>query len=148
RGFKCFLAPSGVDEFPAVDESDLRGVLPAIASREVPLLVHAELPCHLAAPAAGTYEAFLASRPPTAEAAAIALMVRLAREFRAHVHIVHVSSAEGVDEIRRAKAGGVRVTAETCPHYLMFDSADVPEGATEFKCAPPIRDARHRAALW
>jgi allantoinase len=165
RGFKCFLVPSGVDEFPAVDEGDLRKALPILARRGVPLLVHAELHPESnpqsglrepeAAPsvskdAAGNprYAAYLATRPASMELNAIRLMVRLAEEFKARVHIVHVSSAEGVEAIAAAKAGWAPITAETCPHYLTFTAADIPDGATEFKCAPPIRDASHREALW
>jgi len=148
RGFKCFLAPSGVDEFPMVGEPDLRAALPILARRDVPLLVHAEDPACLQHPSDPSYPSYLSSRPPRAEAAAIAMMVRLAREFGARVHIVHVSSAEGVEAIARAKADGAQITAETCPHYLTFSAADVPDGATEFKCAPPIRESGHREALW
>src|SRR5206468_7038625 len=83
-----------------------------------------------------------------AEVEAIRLMIRLAREFRTHVHIVHVAAAEAVDELAQAQAGGVAITAETCPHYLSFAAEEIPRGATEFKCAPPIREARHRDALW
>ena len=148
RGFKCFLVPSGVDEFPAVDEQDLRRVLPILARRTVPLLVHAEDPTRISHPAHPTYEAFLASRPPAAERDAIRLMIRLAAEFHARVHIVHVSSAEGVAAIAAARVDGTPITAETCPHYLTFAAGEIPDGATAFKCAPPIRDAAHRAALW
>ena len=148
RGFKCFLVPSGVDEFPAVDEGDLRLALPILARRGVPLLVHAEDPARITQPTHPTYQAFLASRPPEAERDAIRLMIRLAKEFRARVHIVHVSSAEGVAAIAEAKAERVPITAETCPHYLTFAAGEIPAGATTFKCAPPIRDATHRAALW
>jgi allantoinase len=155
RGFKCFLVPSGVDEFAAVDEDDLRQALPVLARRNVPLLVHAESPSVIAECGSRnadsnpqSYAAYLASRPPSAEVEAIRLMARLAAEFRAHIHIVHVSSAEGVDAIAAAKAASVRITAETCPHYLTFAAAEIPDGATEFKCAPPIRDSAHREALW
>jgi len=157
RGFKCFLVPSGVDEFPAVDEADLRAALPILARRNVPLLVHAEDPAclttfvpsvtHVTSPASQAYQTYLASRPPEAERAAIEMMIRLSREFGVHVHIVHVACADGVDEIARAKSGGVRITAETCPHYLTFAAEEIPAGATAFKCAPPIREARHRDAL-
>jgi allantoinase len=155
RGFKCFLVPSGVDEFPAVDERDLRTALPIIARRSVPLLVHAESP-GLINPQSNQqsaihnqqYSRYLMTRPPEAEAEAIRMIVRLAREFGAHAHIVHVASAEAADEVARAKAGGVALTAETCPHYLTFVAEEVPDGATEFKCAPPVREARHREALW
>jgi allantoinase len=148
RGFKCFLVPSGVDEFPAVDEPDLRRALPILARRNVPLLVHAEDPARITHPAHPTYRAFLASRPPDAERDAIRLMIRLAEEFRSRVHIVHVSSAEGVAAIAAAKTDGTPITAETCPHYLTFAADEIPDGATTFKCAPPIRGAEHREALW
>jgi allantoinase len=162
RGFKCFLVPSGVAEFPAVRESDLREAMPILARHGVPLLVHAEAPDLIGSPerlalqsedgARGfqpsVYACYLATRPPEAEVAAIQMMIRLAREFGVHVHIVHVACAEAIDELARAKADGVRITAETCPHYLTFSAEEVPDGATEFKCAPPIRAARHRDALW
>jgi allantoinase len=154
RGFKCFLVPSGVDEFPAVGESELRRAMPVLARRGVPLLVHAESPSHLrsypthqAHPTYPSYSTYLATRPPEAEVEAVRLMVRLAREFGVQTHIVHVAAAEAVDEIARAKSGGVPITAETCPHYLTFDADEIPDGATEFKCAPPIRESRHRHAL-
>ena len=151
RGFKCFLVPSGVSEFQHVDEADLRDTLPVLAHRRVPLLVHAEAPDHLRHAGGGdpvVYAHYAATRPPDAEVAAIELMVRLAREFGARVHIVHVASAEAVDVVAGAKADGVPVTAETCPHYLTFTAETIPDGATEFKCAPPIRETRHREALW
>jgi len=208
RGFKCFLVPSGVDEFPPVGERDLRDAMPIIARRGVPLLVHAEHPdviadcglriADLLRIEGGTdglaiadllkrgdlgdledlaqssipqssinpqspilqsainpqsailnpqYALYLTSRPPLAEVEAIQLTIRLAREFGARVHIVHVASVEAADEIARAKADGISVTAETCPHYLTFAAEEIAAGATEFKCAPPIRDARHRSAL-
>jgi allantoinase len=156
RGFKCFLVPSGVDEFPAVGERDLRAAMPILVRRGIPLLVHAESPAHLNLPQAtpatpatrSTYSNYLATRPPEAEVEAIRLMARLAQEFHARVHIVHVASAEAADEVARSKAAGAPITAETCPHYLTFAAEEVPDGATEFKCAPPIREARHREALW
>ncbi len=148
RGFKCFLAPSGVDEFPMSGEGELRAALSILARHDLPLLVHAEAPEYLSTPVRSDYAAFLASRPPMAEAAAIRMVAGLAGEHGARVHVVHVASLEAADEVRQAKASGVRVTAETCPHYLTFASADIPSGATEFKCAPPIRGARHREALW
>jgi allantoinase len=148
RGFKCFLAPSGVDEFPAVNEDDLRQALPILARRNVPLLVHAEDPSCLTDPAHPTCQSYLASRPPESELEAVRLMIRLAEEFKARVHIVHVSSAEAVEAIASAKADWVPITAETCPHYLTFAAGEIADGATQFKCAPPIRDAAHRAALW
>ncbi len=151
RGFKCFLVPSGVDEFPAVTEQDLRLALPILAKRGVPLLVHAEInPPANPQPAIHDpqYAAYLASRPVAMELDAIRLLIRLAEEFKARLHIVHVSSKEGVEAIASAKADWVAITAETCPHYLTFAAEEIPDGATEFKCAPPIREAPHRAALW
>jgi allantoinase len=155
RGFKCFLVPSGVDEFPAVDERDLRVALPVLAEHDLPLLVHAELPGPIEAAGAAAangdpraYSTWLASRPARAELEAIELVVRLAREFGARIHIVHVSTAEAIPLIRRARADGLRITAETCPHYLTFAAADIGAGATQFKCAPPIRDRANRDALW
>jgi allantoinase len=165
RGFKCFLVPSGVPEFPAVTEDDLRLALPILARRGVPLLVHAELnpesdphaglrePQAALSSAKGAirdpqYATYLATRPASMELNAIRLMIRLAEEFKARVHIVHVSSAEGVEAIAGAKAAWAPITAETCPHYLTFTADEIPDGATEFKCAPPIRDASHREALW
>jgi len=160
RGFKCFLVPSGVEEFQPVDESDLRRAMPMVARRSVPLLVHAESPGivarafqareHARDPerVALRYSTYLATRPPEAELEAVRLMIRLAAEFGTRVHIVHVAAAEAVDEIARAKARGVPVTAETCPHYLTFSADDIADGATVFKCAPPIRQPSHREALW
>src|SRR5438105_8166448 len=148
RGFKCFLVPSGVDEFQHVGESELREAMPVLAGRGVPLLVHAESPETIVPPTRSTYEAYLASRPPEAEVEAIRMIIRLAREFGTRTHIVHVACAEAVEEISRAKLDRVPITAETCPHYLMFAGEEIAEGATEFKCAPPIRHSHHREALW
>src|SRR4029453_12582686 len=123
RGFKCFLVPSGVDEFPAVGEHDLRRAMPILARRDVPLLVHAELPEFLREPTHSTYQTYstyLATRPAAAEVEAIRLIVRLASELGARAHIAQVPAAEAVQEIELAKADGVPITAETCPHYLTF----------------------------
>jgi allantoinase len=154
-GYKCFLVPSGVPEFANVSEKDLREALPMLAALDAPLLVHSELPGPIEAAARklaksdpAKYKTWLASRPPGAETKAVAMMIRLAREFNARVHIVHVSSELSVALIRRAKKAGVRITAETCPHYLFFSSDSIPNGRTEFKCAPPIRDLRNAKNLW
>ena len=152
-GIKCFLCPSGVDEFPHVGESVLDEALPVLRSLSLPLLVHAESPAVLdragAPPGdARAYARYLATRPPQAEVEAIEMLVRLARRHGARVHVVHVSSREGLAVIEAAKAGGLRISAETCPHYLTFDSRDIAAGATLYKCAPPIRSAVHREALW
>jgi len=152
RGFKCFLSPSGVPEFAHVDQNDLIAALPLLRRRGLPLLVHAEWPASLrtisvsADPRA--YATWLDSRPEGAERDAIALLIVLSREFGAHVHIVHVASAAALRLLREARAEGLPVTAETCPHYLTFSADEIPPGATEFKCAPPIRDAATRDALW
>jgi allantoinase len=154
-GFKCFLVPSGVPEFAHISEDDLRAALPIFAALDTPLLVHAELPGpieeanrKLAKSDPEKYRTWLLSRPPGAETKAIEMMIRLAREFTARVHIVHVSSELSVPLIRRAKKEGVRITAETCPHYLFFNSGSIRNGRTEFKCAPPIRDSRNNKGLW
>ena len=151
RAFKCFLSDSGVDEFQNVTEDDLRAVLPVLARRDIPLMVHAELPSRLReAPAGGSrsYANYLASRPPEAEVEAVRLLIRLSDECRARVHVVHVSSARSALLIREARSRGVSISAETCPHYLTFAAEEIPEGATEYKCAPPIRDGSERDGLW
>jgi allantoinase len=155
-GFKCFLVASGVDEFPHVTEGDLRQALPVLARLGALLIVHAELPGPIAE-ASGfgdsygsstKYETFLSSRPAAAENEAIALMIGLAREFNIAVHIVHLSSAEALPMLRSAQQSGVRISAETCPHYLHFVAQEIPSGATEFKCCPPIRERSNREELW
>jgi allantoinase len=150
RGFKCFLVPSGVDEFEHVNEHALRRVMPVIARRDRPLLVHAELPHYLATHAgrAASYPDYEATRPVEAEVRAIEMVAALARDTGARVHIVHVSSAAGVAAIAMARESGVRITGETCPHYLAIADHEIADGATEFKCAPPIRRAADREALW
>lgn len=151
RLFKCFLVPSGVEEFPAVQEGELRAALPTLVALDVPLLVHAELPAHIVAVPQGDprcYDTYLASRPDVAETEAVAMVVRLAEEFGARVHIVHLSSARSLAIIGAARARGVRITCETCPHYLSFAAEEIADGATEYKCAPPVRDAATRDALW
>ncbi len=152
-GFKCFLCPSGVDEFPPVTGSELRRAAPALASLGALLMVHAELPAALeeAGNATGdprSHATWLATRPVAAETAAVELLVNLARDTGVRIHVVHVSAPETLDLIGAARSAGARITAETCPHYLGFAAEDIPDGATEFKCAPPIRDARRREGLW
>jgi allantoinase len=169
-GFKCFLIHSGVDEFPNVTEDDLRQALPELTRLDAVLIVHAEVPGPISRtgiPACSSdleslcleeradrnvcptkYETFLASRPRAAEDEAVALMIRLAREFGTRVHIVHHSSADSLPLLRDAKAAGLKITAETCPHYLTFAAEEIPDGATEFKCCPPIRERENREQLW
>ena len=150
RGFKCFLSPSGVDEFAHVTETDLREALPILAQLGLPLLVHAEMPALLRQPSGDPrcYATWLESRPSHAEDKAIELLVELAREYRTPVHIVHLASADALPALRAARASGLPLTVETCPHYLTFASEDVRDGATLFKCAPPIRERAHRERLW
>lgn len=157
-GFKCFLIDSGVPGFAWVDENDLRLALPHLRGAGLPLLAHAEVAGpieaetkHLQTSARGwrRYSAYLASRPHLAESDAIALLVKLAEEFRTPVHIVHLSSAgAALTLLELARARGLPITVETCAHYLFFAAEEIPDGATEFKCAPPIRDANNREALW
>jgi allantoinase len=148
-GFKCFLVPSGVDEFQHVTEADLREAMPELTRLGAMLIVHAELPETIRTDSDdGDYQSFLHSRPRAAENDAIELMIRLSREFDTRVHIVHLSSAEALPQLRAAQEAGVKITAETCPHYLHFTAETVPDGATEFKCCPPIREETNREELW
>lgn len=141
-GFKCFLVDSGVAEFGWLDERGLKEALEALAGTNRPLLVHAELGEHLHDVAGDprSYVRYLDSRPRSAENAAIELVARLAS--KTHAHIVHLSSADALPFI------GGNVTAETTPHYLYFASEDIPDGAPEYKCAPPIRERDNREKLW
>ncbi|HUE87845.1 MAG TPA: allantoinase AllB [Vicinamibacterales bacterium] len=150
RGFKCFMSPSGVDEFSHVSETDLRNAMPVVARLGVPLLVHAEWPARLRTPRGDPrrYRTWLDSRPPEAEVAAIDLLVRLAREFGTHVHIVHLATGDAIPTIRAARAEGIAVSVETCPHYLFFAADDIADGDTRMKCAPPIRERAERTRLW
>jgi allantoinase len=151
-GFKCFLIHSGVDEFPNVTEDDLRIALPELTRLGAILIVHAEVPGPISTTGiTGSpveYQTFLASRPRAAENEAVELMINLAREFGARVHIVHHSSADALEELRAAKTAGLKITAETCPHYLTLAAEDIPDGATEFKCCPPIRERENCEQLW
>jgi allantoinase len=146
-GFKCFLAPSGVTEFEHVGEAELRRAMPVLARLGAPLLVHAEAPAYLREPAGASHGDWLASRPPEAECEAIAMMIRLAKETGARVHIVHLSAAEALPLLDRARHDGLPITVETCPHYLSFAAEEIPDTATEFKCAPPLRSRENQARL-
>ena len=150
RAFKCFLSPSGVDEFPAVSEHDLREAFPVLARLGLPLMVHAEDPACLLASRGSSrkYGDYLTTRPAAAERTAIMLLTQLMARNPTPVHIVHLSSASSLDIVRTARARGLPLTVETCPHYLTFAAEEIPDGATEFKCAPPIRDKAERDALW
>jgi allantoinase len=152
-GFKCFLCPSGVEEFPPMSPGGLREAAPALAALDALLMVHAEWPPALEGAAGNpgdrrSHAAWLAGRPVTAETEAVRFLIGLARDSGLRVHVVHVSASETIDLIDAARAEGIRMTAETCPHYLGFAAEEIPDGATEYKCAPPIREARHREGLW
>ncbi|MBA3634296.1 MAG: allantoinase AllB [Acidobacteria bacterium] len=155
RGFKCFLIHSGVDEFPHVTESNLLEAMPELARLNSVLLVHAELPEPIenaAEELAGSnpqdYQTFLKSRPRASENEAVELMIRLCRETGARVHIVHHSSADVLPLLKAAKVEGLPLTVETCPHYLTFAAEEIPDGATHFKCCPPVRERENREKLW
>jgi allantoinase len=156
-GFKCFLIHSGVDEFPNVTEEDLRAAMRELSKLQSLLIVHAEMPAPVEEASARqaasgrdprSYQTFLSTRPKEAEDEAIALVLRLSRETGTRVHIVHHSSATALPMLRAAKKDGVPVTLETCPHYLSFVAEDVPDGATEFKCCPPVRERENSEQLW
>lgn len=155
KGCKCFLVPSGVDEFPHVCADDLRTALPELAALGSVLLVHAEMPGPIERAAedlAGcdpqAYQTFLRSRPRASENEAVALMIELCRATGARVHIVHHSSADALPLLRAARAEGLPLTVETCPHYLTFAAEDIPDNATHFKCCPPVRERENREQLW
>ncbi|HEX5290139.1 MAG TPA: allantoinase AllB [Streptosporangiaceae bacterium] len=150
-GFKCFLLDSGVPEFPPLDAAGLRTALGTLAEVDALLIAHAEDAAEIKdmKPGSGRdFGSFVASRPPVAERRAIEKVISAAAATGARAHIVHLSAAECVAMISGAKAAGIRLTAETCPHYLYFAAEQVPDGATEFKSCPPIRDAVNREALW
>jgi allantoinase len=156
-GFKCFLIHSGIDGFTWVDETELRLALAKLKRTGLPLLAHAEVagPVDAATEALRAsgadwrrYATYLASRPDAAEVDAIALLIRLAEEFDTPIHIVHLASAKALPMLKEARARGVPVTVETCVQYLWFAAEEIPDGATEYKCAPPIRGKANRDALW
>jgi allantoinase len=154
-GFKCFLIYPGCDGFTMIDQQQLEAALPYIAESGLPLLVHAELAgpideavLRLRDADWRSYATYLASRPDEAELQAIRLMIRLCREYRFRLHIVHLSTALALDDLRAARAEGLPITVETCPHYLHFSAEGIADGATLWKCAPPIRSGANRDALW
>ena len=154
-GYKCFLIYPGCDGFTMIDQQQLEAALPNIAQSGLPLLVHAELagPIETAAPSLAnkdwrSYATYLASRPDEAELQAIRLMIRLCRQYKFHLHIVHLSTALALDDLQKARAEGLPITVETCPHYLHFTAEEIPDGSTLHKCAPPIRARANREQLW
>lgn len=149
-GFKAFLTHSGIDEFPNVRETDLRKVMPIIARHNLPLLVHCELTTDDIPSVTDkrSYRQYLASRPTRWEVEAIGMMIRLCEEFACHVHIVHLSSANSIEQIAEAKSRGLPLTVETAQHYLYFNAEAIPDSNTAFKCAPPIRERANNELLW
>ncbi len=145
-GVKCFLIDSGVPEFPPLP--DPGPALVEIAAFDGLLIAHAEDGALVTAAAGRRYADFVASRPAAAEDSAIGLLLRRARETGARVHVVHLSSASALPLLAAARADGVRVTVETCPHYLALTAEEVPDGDTRFKCCPPVRGDANRDALW
>jgi allantoinase len=147
-GFKSFTVDSGVPEFPPLDPAGLERAARQLAELDSLLLVHAEDPACISAGDGRGYEAFLRSRPDEAETRAVTRVVEIARRTGVRLHILHVSSAAVLPVLGAARADGVRVTSETCPHYLALAAEDVPAGATQFKCCPPIRERANRELLW
>jgi allantoinase len=154
-GFKCFLVHPGVEEFSMVCEEDLREALPLIADTGLPLLVHAELPGPIDAATQRLYKAdwtrydtYLQSRPDEAERAAISLMLFLCREYGFRLHIVHLATGTALQMLRAAQEEGLPVTVESCPHYLHLEAEQIADGATQRKCAPPVRGHENREQLW
>ncbi|WP_020387459.1 allantoinase AllB [Kribbella catacumbae] len=150
-GFKCFLLHSGVDEFPPLDQAEVESAMRELSSFDGLLIVHAEDAHRIdnaPAPDGASYRRFLESRPRDAENAAVAQVIELARRTGCRVHILHVSSADILPMLASARSSGVRITAETCPHYLSFAAEEIPDGATQYKCCPPIREAANRELLW
>jgi allantoinase len=150
-GFKCFLLHSGVDEFPPLPPADLDAYLATLHGFGGLLIVHAEDSRAIdraPSPHGGRYLDFLASRPRTAENLAIAQVIEAARATRGRAHILHLSSSDALPMLAGARREGVRITAETCPHYLALCAEEIPDGATQFKCCPPVREAANRELLW
>jgi allantoinase len=147
-GFKAFMCPSGIDEFPAADEQTLREGMKRIAALGSILLVHAEDPSRLAPPAGTSARDFIWSRPADAELQAISLALAIAEETGCRLHVVHVSTARGVELIHEAQQGGVDASGETCPHYLLYVESDMERMGGIAKCAPPFRTAIDREKLW
>jgi allantoinase len=151
-GFKCFLINPGIEGFAMIERHELEAALPELARTGLPLLVHAELAEHLY-PGGETddwtqYATYLRSRPDGAELAAIRMLIDFCRRYSFPLHIVHLSTAQALQELADARSEGLPITVETCPHYLHFCAEEIPTGGTLFKCAPPIRSRENREALW
>jgi len=150
-GFKAFLTHSGIDEFPNVIATDLDAAMPLLSKYNIPLLVHCELSDDVHGDHLNenptSYHAYLHSRPKEWEDKAVNLMIDLCQKHDCAVHIVHVSSSTALPLIEKAKASGLKITAETCPQYLLFDAASINDGETIYKCAPPIREKENNQKL-
>ena len=154
-GLKAFMINSGIDEFPFVNEIDIRKVFkhlePLSGIKEIPFLFHAEVISDIIKPnnySGYSFKSFLETRPDVMETKAVELLIKLCREFRFRIHIVHLSSSESIDLIKAAKKEGLPLTTETCPHYLYFSSDEIPDNDTRFKCTPPIRNNINKELLW
>ena len=147
-GFKCFMTDSGVAEFPPLDDAQLAEAVRQVAELDSLLVVHAEEAAGIGTASGRLYRDFVASRPAHAEVAAIARLAGLAKETGARVHVLHLSAASAVPLLAEARADGVKISAETCPHYLTLTAEQVKDGHTEFKCCPPVRDAANQERLW
>jgi allantoinase len=150
-GFKSFLLHSGVDEFPPLNPQELEDALRELKSFDALMIVHAEDSDTIEQapqPHGDHYTDFLGSRPRVAENLAIARVIALARRTGARAHVLHLSSSDALRMIADAKRDGVRLSVETCPHYLTFTAEEIADGATQFKCCPPIRESENRDRLW
>jgi len=148
-GVKAFLCHSGIDDFPNVSRKHLAVAMPQLADAGVVLLAHAEIATPVPPmPNPRSYSDYLATRPPSFERDAIEMLIELCRETGCRTHIVHLADAGSVDRLQAARAAGLPITVETCPHYLTFTADEIADGQTQFKCAPPIRDAENRERLW
>jgi allantoinase len=150
-GFKCFLADSGSPEFPPVGAREMTEAMHVLARLDRPLLVHAEsaeAAAVISQPSGRSYAGYLAACPRGLENLAVAQVIEAARVTGCHAHIVHLSSSDALPMIASARREGVRVTAETCPHYLTLAAEEIEDGDTACKCSPPIREASNRELLW
>lgn len=149
-GVKAFLVYSGIPEFPAATHDDLAHAMPILARHGIPLLAHAELdgPVDLPPGPGSSYRRYLASRPSSWEVAAIAMLIELCEKTKCPVHVVHLATADSLPMLKAARAKGLPITVESCPHYLHFCAEEIPDGAPAYKCAPPVRERAHREALW
>jgi allantoinase len=147
-GFKAFLVHSGVDEFAPLSDPQLHDAMKEIADFDGLLVVHAEDAASIGEARGRAYRNFVASRPPAAEVSAVERVIGGARATGVRVHVLHLASAAALPALAAARADGVRVSAETCPHYLTLTADEIGDGATQFKCCPPVRDAGNREVLW